>query len=250
MEVNDFNITSLGAKIRGKISTPDGIVKGVLVCLHGSPGGDYHGNENIFDQLAHAVLDMGLATVQFSFYGSEPSDGKPAESCLRIQIANFQSVFEYVKAHFNAPIFVVGESAGATIASSVWKSEVAGYILLWPAFDLKDSDLGPYLNENWWHVVDKDGFLNDNGVIIGKELFVELLLKDFSPNFQLPNQETLIIHGQSDKEVPYSQSLKALNSASGNIDFFTRKNAGHGFKEQQDRMFVIEKITDWLIKRV
>ena len=234
--------------IRGKITKPFGNPVGVLVCLHGSPGGSFHGNNDVFDQIADNMVPHGFATIRFSFYGATPSDGSEQEACIRTQLSDYESILQYTKSLYKCPIYVVGESAGATIASLRWKDFIKSYLLLWPAFDLKDTDLGPYLTPEWWTVIERDGYINDNGVIVGKELYIELLTTDFSSSFKLPNQDILLIHGQADLEVPYSQSVRALSNANGYIKFITRKEAGHGFKDPNDRLVVIAEINDWLLK--
>lgn len=248
MTKSDFKLSNSNGVIRGKVSKPDGQPVGVLVCLHGSPNGDLHGNTGLFDQLADKVSHLGYVIVQFSMFGSKPSDGHPKDACIRTQLIDYLSIMTFVRTSYDCPVHVVGESAGATIASTKWlpRSEVNSYVLLWPAFDLKDTDLRPYITKEWWDIVDNRGFLEDNGVIIGRELFLELLLTDFAPAFKLPAQDVLILHGQADDEVPYYQSIMALKEARGNVVFITNNNAGHGFKSPPHRAIVLEAIENWL----
>lgn len=246
MKTVNFKISNHNGSISGIINYATGTTYGVLICLHGSPNGNYHGNADFFDQMTQSVVPLGYTTVQFSMYGSPPSDGQQVDSCIRTQLIDYNSILEFVKGKFNCPIFVVGESAGATIASLDWKSHVKGYLLMWPAFSLKHTDLEPYLTKEWWDVISKNGYIDDNGVVIGKELFIELLFTDFSKSFLLPEQDILIIHGQQDKEVPYWQSIKALENANGQVTFFTIKEADHGFKDKEHRKIILSKIVNWL----
>jgi hypothetical protein len=249
MQTSDFQLTNANGVIRGIISRPNnGQPIGALICLHGSPNGDLHGNAFVFDQISEKAVAMNFLTVQFSMFGSKPSDGQQEKACIRTQLIDYNSILNFSEQNFGCPIYVIGESAGATIASIKWLHKIKGYILLWPAFDLSDTDLKPYLTEEWKKLIDEKGYLNDNGVVIGKELFNELLEIDFSPSFKLPKQDILIMHGQSDKEVPFSQSIKALSNANGNITFITNKEADHGFKEPSCRKIVLEEIEHWLKK--
>ena len=238
-----FELPTPQGTLRGQITEPEKIVS-VLLCLHGSPNGDFHGHTGLFDQLAKSAEPFGFATIHFSFYGSAPSDGTAAESSIRSQSADFLSVLEYVRITYPHPIHIVGESAGATIAAMNWQNDVKSYVLLWPALDLKDTDLRPFLTSEWLSVVERDGFLESDGVTIGKELFEELLLTDFNPCFKIPDIRTLIMHGRSDQEVPYHQSLRAVAEAIGDVTFVTVSTAGHGFQEH--RKIVIGAVLEWL----
>ena len=246
MQISDFQIESENGVIRGLIKEPLIKPTGVVLCLHGGPNGDLKGNNGIFEQLSEKVVELGFFVLQFSFYGSKPSDGMPEDISLRSQLADYNAVFKFAQERFNLPIHVIGESAGATVASLYWKQEPKSYILLWPAFDLRDTDLKPYLTSEWWQSIESYGFINDNGLIIGKEFFQELLLTDFSNSYKLPANDILIIHGQSDAEVPCSQSLEAIKNANGNLKFVTLKNAGHGFKLAQERQVVLNEVVSWL----
>ena len=62
---------------------------------------------------------------------------------------------------FKAELVVVGESAGATIAALSWNLLAEAYVLLWPAFDLLDTDFRPHMDmENsprmWSHQCEHD----------------------------------------------------------------------------------------------
>jgi pimeloyl-ACP methyl ester carboxylesterase len=243
MRTKDFELATPNGLVRGTVTQATS-PKGVLLCLHGSPSGDLHGNVNFFDQLAEVGEPQGYTTIQFSFFGSAPSEGTAADASMRSQSEDFLAVLDYARRAYPYNLHIVGESAGATVAALNWQTNVRSYILLWPAFDLKNTDLQPYLTSEWLSVVERQGFLESDGVILGKELFKELLFKDFTPCFKIPNVSTLIVHGRSDREVPYSQSLRAVTEAVGDVTFVTVSAAGHGFKEH--RKLVLDTVLEWL----
>lgn len=249
MTAKPFETRNANGVIRGSLTTPEGDLAGCLICLHGGPGGDLHGNTLVFDQIATRAAPLGFATIQVSMFGSCPSDGEARQTCLRTQTVDYLSILEFARRNLSCPIHVIGESAGATIASLNWLGEVASYVLLWPAFDLADTDLRPYLTDSWWKIVERDGHLDDNGVIVGKELFLELLLTDFASSFDLPSVDTLLVHGRCDEEVPYEQSLRALSRATGRVAFYGHDSADHGFKAPEHREWVLTKVETWLRER-
>jgi len=249
MKKDNFEISNSNGTLRGCLTLPGNSPRGCVVCLHGGPGGNMHGNTDVFDQASEILSALNFVTVQFSMFGSPPSDGNQQATSLRTQMADYRSVLAYVSSRFSCPMHVIGESAGATIAALCWVENIRSYVLLWPAFDLRDTDFRSYLSAHWWETVESNGFINDNGVIIGRDLFLELLLTDFSPCFDLPNTDVLIVHGRADKEVSYSQSLKALASARQTVAFLTHEAAGHGFKSTEHRCLVLAAIEDWFRRR-
>jgi len=240
-----FEIPSPSGVLRGTITHSLHVTKGSVICLHGNPNGDLRGNENIFGQLAERLAPIGYTVIQFSLNGSPPSDGTQAATCLRTQCDDYEAVIGYVRQRFIGPVHVVGESAGATIASLRWRDDIASYVLLWPAFDLSKSDLGPYLKQPWLDLAKRDGYIQDQTVTLGSELISELLSIDFSSSYVLPPVPVLIVHGQADEEVPYQQSLNAIFKATGPFQFCSVPDAGHGFKAPAHRLLVLRVVTRW-----
>lgn len=241
-----IKITNNNGIIRGMLTKPSLKTKGVLVCLHGGPGGDEHGNTEGFDQLAEMAVDIGYATLQFSFYGNGDSDGDVKDYSLASQLEDFESAISFVKEHFDVPIHVVGESAGATIASLNWREDVASYVLLWPAFDLLDTDLRDLISKDTLGALLSDEVYEIEDVKIGRTLIYEILTTDFSTSFNLPEKPIFLAHGKADDEVPYQQSLRALATAKSDLLFFSHPTADHGFKDRHARQKLLSSLGKWL----
>jgi len=241
---------SENGRVRGKISGNLKDPRIGLICLHGGPGGDFHGNTNVFDDIANVASQLDCCTLQYSVFGAEPSDGAPEDISISTQISDLSAAISYFCSKFSCSIYLVGESAGATIVSQSWDSLVQGYILLWPAFDLADTDLNPYISGYWKEEADREGAINDNGVILGKQMIDQINATDFSLAFNLPAKPILIAHGQKDEEVPYLQSLRAIQTAKDELIFLSHPNAGHGFKTTEQRNLLLMYIETWLRARL
>lgn len=221
---------------------------GTLVCVHGGPGGDHRGNEGIFDDMREYCGTFGYNLVQFDMFGAGESDGRPAEMTLKSQLQDYVSVLEFAKTHFHKPLHVVGESMGATIAALEWNPSVVTYILLWPAFDLRDTDLRPYLSAEWGRVLSQQGYLEDNGMTIGRDFMDEVACHDFSSCFRLPKSPCLLVHGKCDTAVPFQQSVDAMLQASGECVLFGHPTGDHGLQRPGERAFTRRAISCWLSK--
>lgn len=242
----EFEIESQTGLLRGRLTHAEGRLRGVIVCLHGQPGGDLSGNDGIFDELANLSRPLGYTSVQFSFCGAPPSDGSADQITLASQLADYSSVLSFVRTRFQAPIHIAGESAGATIAALRWERRVASYILLWPAFDLADTDLRSFLDEETREAARQTGSFDEGGLILGADFLDELATSDFSACFDLPDTDIFIGHGQADREVPYLQSLRALPTAKGRLLFVSHPEAGHGFKDRAARAYLKAYLREWL----
>jgi uncharacterized protein len=219
---------------------------GTLICVHGGPGGDHRGNENIFGEIGKYCGSAGYHIVQFDMFGAGKSDGSPDQITLKSQLRDFATVFDYAEKQLRSPIHIVGESMGATIAALAWRPEAATYVLLWPAFDLRDTDLKPYLSNEWFAVLQNKGLIEDNGIVLGKEFISEVKSTDFSGCYQLPAKPCLLVHGKGDAAVPFEQSLTAVAQGAGACVLFAHPTGDHGLQRPEERAFTHRAIKWWL----
>lgn len=232
--------------IRGTLTEPLGPTEALLVCLHGGPGGNEHGNTGGYDHIAEMAAGIGYATLQFSFYGNGDSDGGPEDYSISSQMIDYDSAVKFMKDRFEAPVHVVGESAGATIAALKWREDIASYVLLWPAFDLLDTDFRALISRAALDTLVVDEVYEMEGVKLGRALAYEVLTYDFSACFDLPKKPIFLAHGKSDTIVSYSQSLRALASAKSQLLFYSHPTADHGFEDPVARRELLSKLRSWL----
>jgi len=168
---------------------------------------------------------------------------------LTSQLADYQAILAFAREEFGCRLTVVAESAGATVAALDWnRPEVQDYALLWPAFDLRDTDLRPFFSPAKLRAVLDAGMLDDSGVILGRQYYEEILATDFTPCFRLPEKDVFLAHGRQDAEVPFKQSLRAFESSPGLVTFLAHPSAGHGFKVSEFRATLLNALTAWLCR--
>jgi len=182
-------------------------------------------------------------------FGAGASEGEPADITLETQLHDYRAAFAYAYAELERPVHVIGESMGATVAALDWSLPAATYVLLWPAFDLRDTDLKPYLEPRWMAEAKESGRIEDDGIVLGSAFLEELGTFDFGPCFQLPDRRCLLVHGKRDVAVPFEQSLRAVREAKGECVLFAYPEGGHGLQRPDERVFTHEAIRWWLGQR-
>ena len=217
----------------------------VIVCVHGGPGGDRRGNGNIFIELSNAAALHGFTILLFDFYGSGTSDGKPEEYDIESQISDLKTVVAFTQKTYGQPIHLVGESMGATIVVAADIPRIASQVLLWPAFDLLETDLAPYFTLEWQEKVARDGILSDNGLILGSNLYSQILNYDYEALYDL-KISSLLIHGRADNEVPAQQSIRAASVSSAFVNLILYPEGGHGLRLKSVRRSVLDAIFGFL----
>jgi esterase/lipase len=246
--VTSFEIKNRNGIIRGTKTSADEPGDGAIVCIHGGPGGDRRGNTGVFDEIAELGKTLNITTYQFDMFGYGDSDGKDTDITLETQFHDYHSVLELAKGEVVGPIHVCGESLGATIAAMEWAADVKSHILLWPAFDLRKTDLSPYFADYWQEKVKRENILDDTNVRLGEDYYWELFEYDFEQLFVLPNQPVFIAHGRMDQEVPFSQTLKALERSTNSAVLYAHSRADHGFKGDEERYTLLQWVQSWLEK--
>lgn len=248
MPTGEIQLSNENGQIAAHLTrAPD--ARGTLVCVHGGPDGDFHGNEAIFDQVASYAPAAGFNVLQFDMFGAGASDGGPADITLQTQLRDYRAAFAYAQDELERPIHVVGESMGATIAALDWSLPAESYVLLWPAFDLRDTDLEPYLEPQWMAAAKEGGRIEDDGMVLGRTFLEELSTVDFGPCFQLPGRGCLLVHGKRDAAVPFEQSVRAVREARGESVLFAHPEGDHGLQRPGERVFTHEAIRWWLDQR-
>lgn len=235
-----------GSLAHFKIEPKAGTTSLVLVCAHGGPGGDGRGNGNIFPILGRSLAELGVATITFDFFGNGNSDGSNLDCNLSTQIADLEAVYEDARNSYDLPVCVCGESLGATIVRAATLNKLAGEILLWPAFDLTDTDLRDYFSKEWRDRVSEHGLLEDGDFRLGRQYYMEMLEWDYGRLFDLNRCPTLIAHGGMDDEVPASQSIKAMGKTKVSTHFHYYPEGQHGLRDDKIRQDLYAHIKTFL----
>ncbi|WP_081984425.1 MULTISPECIES: alpha/beta hydrolase [unclassified Treponema] len=201
-----------GMKIYGKLFIPDRTSQMPLVILSHGFGGNHGGVKDY----AAAFAEQGIAAYIFDFIGGGnhiKSAGKMTEMSVLTEAEDLTVILDNLKADprfKRAQIFLFGESQGGFVSTYVaakCPADVAGLVLLYPAFVLQDDARRrtpdperipaemKLLGKTIGHIYNKDALSFD----------IYTLMPQYSGR-------TLIIHGTDDSIVPLSYSERAIKT--------------------------------------
>ena len=218
-----------GKYLYGKAYIPDNDIEKhptVIIC-HGI-GNTLSSCENFSMMFAERVI----AVYAFDFCGgsdNSDSSGSLLEMSVHTEEEDLNAVLNFVQQQdFVNPmyIFLMGQSQGGYVVTELAhkrQEELAGIILMYPAYNINDLVTEMYPNSS---DIPETGEIFD--LTVGRRYFEDALAEDIDNDIQLYKKDALIIHGSSDEIVPIEYSRKA-NEKFQNSQLVTIWGAPHGF---------------------
>ena len=227
-KVEEQNFQRKGMKISGALFIPDRASPVPLVILsHG-----FGGNRGGVKGYAESFAEHAIATYIFEFIGGGDhikSDGKMTEMSVLTEAEDLIVILDNLKAdaRFKAEqIFLFGESQGgfvSTYVAAMRPADVAGLVLLYPAFVLHD-----YVRRLTPDPERIPAEIKLLGKTVGRIYNKDVLSFDIYTLMPRYSGKTLIIHGTADSLVPLSYSERAVKTFP-DAKLITLDGAGHVF---------------------
>ncbi|MGF6907131.1 alpha/beta hydrolase [Fusobacterium sp. PH5-44] len=241
--------TDNGKKIYGQLYLPDHLDKKIPIVISAHGYGGTHKNNKDY---AEALARQGIAVYNFDFCGGSldsKSDGKTTEMSVLTEVNDLKNVLSYLQkldyVETNS-IFLLGISQGGMVSSIIASEkldEIAGMILIYPAFVIPDDVKKKYDS------IDKIPETTEwMGMQLGKVYFADMLDYNIYEKIPFYDKNVLIIHGDKDELVNISYSQKA-QEVYPNSELKIINGAGHGFNEN-DKKIVIEYMIDYINKNL
>jgi len=226
--MEELTIHRDGLSIWGKLYLPVGAQRHPLViCSHGF-GGSYHNTE----EYAEYFAENGIAAFSFDFTGGgsgSRSGGSTENMSVLTEARDLGCVLDAFK---NDPridpeqIILFGESQGgfvSTYTAGVRPEDIAGLIVLYPAYVLQDDSHNR--NPDPQNGPEVSNFM---GVRIGRIYDVDAQSFDIYQIMEAYKGKVLIVHGTADSIVPRAYSERASDTFS-DAKLIIIDGAGHGF---------------------
>ena len=211
-KVEEQNFQRKGMKISGALFIPDSASPVPLVILsHG-----FGGNRGSVKGYAESFAEQGIAAYIFEFIGGGnhiKSDGKMTEMSVLTEAEDLIVILDNLKADARfkpEQIFLFGESQGgfvSTYVAAMRPADVAGLVLLYPAFVLHD-----YVRRRTPDQERIPDTMKLLGKTVGRIYNKDVLSFDIYTLMPRYSGKTLIIHGTADSLVPLSYSERAIKT--------------------------------------
>ena len=222
-------LTIDGQRIYGEIYMPEGEGPFPLAIVGHGLGGSHRD----VARYARDLHDLGIAVYVFDFRGGGKhvkSSGDTRDMSLFTEIEDMETVLEQASSWpfvDRDRIILAGGSQGAEVAAIVasrYPEEIAGVIMLFPAFVVKD--YVHLLFDNLDQVPDEFNLMG--WITIGKKYVEDIW--DYDPFEEIGKYQgpVLLLQGDSDIMVPVSSSDQAARCYK-EIDYKVIAGGGHGF---------------------
>lgn len=217
--------------------------KPVLICCAGIGT-----NSDAWKDVCTMVAKKGVIAYAFDFKGGFPgsrSTGEPINMSVNTEKADLEYVLKRIlKEDFTDKqhVYLIGHSQGGLIAALVgagYRREVAGMVLLAPAFNIPE--LADRIYPRSRDIPDSTFFVN---MFVGKRYMTDAKALDPYKWLSRYKNDVLIIHGTKDEIVPIEYSeLAALEFKNAKLEKF--EGTGHAF-EGKDGSRMRELLSQYL----
>lgn len=227
---------------------PSGDTRKLAIMAHGGPGGVKEGPKNLYVDLATLLAVQGIASLRFDFLGAGESTGRYRDMTITRQTNELNAVVAYARETLRpGSMALIGESYGATIAILALRDEYRCLVLLWPAIYLLDNTFASYVTPDRVHEASARGYIVEDGAEVGAGFLDEVLrIQDVSAGLRGSRVPTLFLHGDSDREVPYHQSLRAAQLVAGPQRVVVVPGGDHCLEAPAERVVVNREVLQWL----
>lgn len=173
----------------------------------------------------------GIAVYAFDFYGGSEeslSGGSTREMSVMTEAEDLKAVLKAMRESGlfdNSRIVLIGESQGGFVSAvtAASDSDIAGMILCYPAFVIRDEMLEQFSSDD-----DIDEVYTFKWFTAGKPYAADIWDYDVYNEISSYSGPVLLLHGDMDAIVPLSYSKRALE-AYENAELHVVHGAGHGF---------------------
>ena len=241
-EIRELHAENNGKQIYGIEYVPQNAGGRMPTIIYSHGFGDTHRSGMDY---ADTLAENGYVVYCFDFCGGGPgskSDGSMTEMSLFTEQSDLEAVLTMIQEQpyvDRERIVLFGASQGGAVSavtSAAHKEEIAGLILLYPAFVMADDT-----RSKFGSVEDIPESYSLMGLTVGREYGAVLMDYDFYEVIPQYDKEVLLIHGDKDGIVPISYSEKAAQ-VYPSVQFEVLPGAGHGFYGKD-----VEKTTDFIL---
>lgn len=241
--MGDESIDGLGAAVAVCIDTPAGVLTGavhlpgvvpapVVVCCHGLQSSK---ESSKFILIGQELSRAGMVVVRFDFSGCGESRASLEWDLITSRLRDLRHVLEYVQhqSWSGGSIGLLGSSFGGFLSllmAGTREFSIGAVVTLAAPFDLLRIKLSRQESESARAAY-------PSGFTLGEP-------KDLASI--APVSRVLIIHGQQDETVPWTDSLDIYRQVSDPRQLLLMRTGDHRFLDQESRRLAVRASCNWL----
>ncbi len=252
--------------LKGMVHIPDipdsGEKPPVVIMFHGFTGNRMEPSF-MFVRFSRLLLEHGIASVRFDFWGSGESEGSFEKMTFSGELQDARDIFSYVsdgKSFDSDRIFLLGLSMGGSIASCLageLGERVRGLILWSAAGEMKKlflahmEEIERKKREVGVKNINMDvNPLDSNGLLIGKEFVDDVMSVEIMKAASHYRGDVLILHGDEDPTVPLEVSYEYSRLFGERAEHHVIKGGDHTFRSHPCINEVFSLSLDFIEKRI
>jgi hypothetical protein len=235
------------------LTTPDGDTDTIAVLCHGFLSGK---NSSTNKTLTRLLIERGIATFRFDFFGHGESDGPFEQITNTLALAQAQAALDLVRRKGYRRIGLMGSSFGGLVATltAARRTDLACLALKCPVVDFAEElrlEFGEAEMAKWKSTDTVPNIMGGQDRIALRYAFYEdcLRLIAYEPARSI-TAPTIIVQGDQDEHVPLHQSRRLYEALQVTKRMEVLPGADHQFTKGEDFTRMTSVISDWLTEHL
>jgi hypothetical protein len=242
-----------GHRVASVLTTPDGDTDTIAVLCHGFLSGK---NSSTNKTLTRLLIERGIATFRFDFFGHGESDGPFEQITNTLALAQAQAALDLVRRKGYRRIGLMGSSFGGLVATltAAQRTDLACLALKCPVVDFAEElrlEFGEAEMAKWKSTDTVPNIMGGQDRIALRYAFYEdcLRLIAYEPARSI-TAPTVIVQGDHDEHVPLHQSRRLYEALQVTKRMEVLPGADHQFTKGEDFTRMTTVIADWLTEHL
>ncbi len=244
---------SAGHRTEGILADPDTPTDRLVVLCHGFLSNK---NSTTNKTLTRLLLEQGIATFRFDFFGQGESEGPFERITLTTAIDQTRSALDLVTTKGYRRLGLAGSSFGGlvSILMAAQRHDLLALALKCPVGDFPETlrlEFGDERMAHWKQfneIPDVTG--GSRPVALQYHLYEDCLTYDAYKAAESIQAPTLIVQGDCDELVPLHQSHRLIEALRVEKRLEPLAGADHGFTKGTDFRRMTTMIADWMVKHL
>lgn len=253
MDTHDSFHDSLGHRTPSILTTPDGGTERIAVLCHGFLSSKTSSTNNT---LTRMLIERGIATFRFDFFGQGDSPGPFEEITTTLAIGQTLAAIDHVTQQGYRRIGLMGSSFGGlvSILTAAQRADLACLALKCPVVDFAEElqlEFGQEELARWQATDTIPNIMGGTDRIALRYAFYEDCLRRiaYEPARSI-TAPTVIVQGEQDEHVPLHQSRRLYDALHVKKHLELLPGADHQFTKREDFARMTSVIADWLTEHL